>query len=62
MTYEGYLNGRHWWTTTVTGTPTFNFCFVSSAGTWDGTNRWYSANSTQIYVLPGSSNVAITRP
>ena len=62
MTYEGYLNGRHWWTTTVTGTPTFNFCFVSSAGTWDGANRWYSANSTQIYVLPGSSNVAITRP
>ena len=62
MTYEGYLNGRHWWKVTIAGTPTFNFCFVSNTGTWDGTNRWYSANSTQIYVLPGSTNVAITRP
>jgi hypothetical protein len=62
MAYEGFLNGRHWWTVTITGTPTFNFAFVSSAGAWDGTNRWYSANSTHVYVLPASSNVAITRP
>lgn len=62
MAYEGYLNGRHWWKVTVTGTPTFNFNFVSSAGVWDSPTRWYSANSTHIYVLPSSSNVAITRP
>ena len=62
MTYEGYIGGRHWWKVTITGTPTFNFCFVSGGGTWDGANRWYSANSTHIYVLPGSTNVAITRP
>lgn len=62
MAYEGYLNGRHWWRVTITGTPTFNFCFVSSDGVWDGTGRWYSANSTHVYVLPGSTDVAITRP
>lgn len=62
MTYEGYLNGRHWWKVTVAGIPTFNFNFVSSGGVWDSPTRWYSANSSQIYVLPGSTNVAITRP
>ncbi|QKE84418.1 family 14 glycosylhydrolase [Arthrobacter sp. NEB 688] len=62
MTYEGYLNGRHWWSTTVQGTPTFNFAFVSSGGAWDGATRWYPASSTHVYVLPGSTDVAITRP
>lgn len=62
MTYEGFLNGRHWWKATVTGTPTFNFAFVNGNGTWDGTTRWYSANSSHVYVLPNSTNVAITRP
>ena len=62
MTYEGYLNGRHWWKVTVAGIPTFNFNVVSSGGVWDSPTRWYSANSSQIYVLPGSTNVAITRP
>lgn len=62
MTYEGLINGKQWWKVTVQGIPTFNFCFVSSNGVWDGTNRWYSANSSQIYVLNNSTNVAITRP
>ncbi|MFQ6170443.1 family 14 glycosylhydrolase [Oryzobacter sp. R7] len=62
MTYEGYLNGRHWWTVTITPNPTFSFCFVSSGGVWDGANRWYPASSTHVYVLPSSTNVAITRP
>lgn len=62
MTYEGYLNGRHWWKVTISGIPTFNFNFVSSGGAWDSPTRWYSANSSQVYVLPGSTNVAITRP
>lgn len=62
MTYEGFLNGRHWWKVTITPNPTFTFCFVSSGGVWDGTNRSYTANSTHVYVLPNSTNVAITRP
>lgn len=62
MTYEGYLNGRHWWKVTITPNPTFSFCFVSSGGVWDGANRWYPASSTHVYVLPSSTNVAITRP
>lgn len=62
MTYEGYLNGRHWWKVTVANPPNFTFCFVNSSGTWDGTNRLFTKQGTQLYVLPYSSNVAVTRP
>jgi beta-amylase len=62
MAYEGYLNGRHWWTVTVDRPPSFQFAFVSASNVWDGTNRSYTKQSTQVYVLPGSSNVAVTRP
>lgn len=62
MTYEGYLNGRHWWKVTVATPPNFSFAFVNSHGTWDGTNRSFTKQGTHVYVLPYSSNVAITRP
>lgn len=62
MTYEGYLNGRHWWKVTVNQPPSFMFAFVSAGGVWDGTNRSFTKQSTHVYVLPGSSNVAVTRP
>lgn len=62
MTYEGYLNGRHWWKATVSGAQAFSFCFVNSSGTWDGTNRAFTKQGSHLYVLPYSTNVAVTRP
>ncbi|MGL4743697.1 MAG: family 14 glycosylhydrolase [Dermatophilaceae bacterium] len=62
MTYEGKLNGRHWWKVTINQPPNFQFAFVSASGAWDGTNRSYARQSTHVYVLPGTSNVAVTRP
>jgi len=62
MSYEGYFNGRHWWKVTVANPPNFTFCFLNSNGTWDGTNRVFNKQGTQLYVLPYSANVAVTRP
>jgi len=62
MTYEGYFNGRHWWKVTVANPPNFTFCFLNSNGTWDGANRVFNKQGTQLYVLPYSANVAVTRP
>jgi len=63
MSCEGYLNGRHWWTVTITGAPSsFWFCFVNSNGNWDGTNRQYTGQASTIDVLPHSSTVSTSRP
>lgn len=63
MNYEDYINGRHWWKLTISNAPSyFKFCFKNSSGNWDGTNRTYSNQANEIYVLPWNSTVYTTRP
>lgn len=63
MAYEGYINGRHWWTVSVTDAPaSFMFCFTNSNNNWDGGNRSYSAQGDEVYILPWDSSVYLSRP
>ena len=63
MQYEGYLNNAHWWQVTVNNVPSsFKFCFRNSHGIWDGVNRTYSGQGNNIYCVPYSPDVNISRP
>jgi hypothetical protein len=63
MTYEGFINNRHWWSVTLANAPSnFGFTFTNSNGNWDTADRTYTQQGSTIYVLPGSANVSTTRP
>lgn len=63
MTYEGFINGRHWWTVTLANAPSsFGFTFTNSNGNWNSPDRQYSNQASSIYVLPGSATVHTARP
>ncbi len=63
MSYEGYINGRHWWRASISNPPpTFTFCFTNSNGNWDGGNRAYNGQSDDIYVLSWNNQVYPYRP
>jgi hypothetical protein len=57
LTYEGFVNGRHWWKGTVTGAPVqFSFTFNNSYS-WEGgpgsfdRNYVRATNGNDIYLL-----------
>ncbi len=63
MTYEGFINGRHWWRVTLTNAPSsFGFTFTNSNGNWDTTDRSYTSQASTVYVLPGNATVYTARP
>jgi beta-amylase len=63
MQYEGFINGRHWWTITVQNAPSsFGFTFTNSNGNWDTADRFYSGQASTVYVLPGNATVFTSRP
>jgi hypothetical protein len=63
MTYEGFINGRHWWQVTLSNVPSsFGFTFTNSNGNWDTADRSYTGQASTIYVLPGSATVYTARP
>lgn len=63
MQYEGFINGRHWWTITVQNAPnSFGFTFTNSNGNWDTADRTYTRQASTVYVLPGNATVYTTRP
>lgn len=63
MNYEGYFNGKHWWKTTINNSDTdFMFCFKNSNNSWDGLNRSYFENGSDVFILPGDANVYNNRP
>lgn len=63
MTYEGFINNRHWWTVTLANVPsTFGFTFTNSNGNWDTADRVYTQQGSTIFVLPASATVYTTRP
>ncbi len=63
MTYEGLINGRHWWKVTLANAPSsFGFTFTNSNGNWNSPDRQYSNQASTIYVLPGSATVYTARP
>lgn len=63
MTYEGFINGRHWWKVTLANAPTsFGFTFTNSNGNWNAPDRQYANQASTIYVLPGSATIYTARP
>ena len=63
MAYEGFINGRHWWTVTLANAPSsFAFTFTNSNGNWDAPDRQFSAQASTVYALPGNGAVSTTRP
>lgn len=63
MTYEGFINGRHWWKVTLATAPTsFGFTFTNSNGNWNAPDRQYANQASTIYVLPGSATIYTARP
>ncbi len=63
MTYEGHLNGGHWWSVTMNKMPDhFKFVFVDNFNNWDGTNREYNKQGSHLYAVPGSATVTTSRP
>jgi len=63
MTYEGRHNGSHWWSITMSRMPDrFKFCFVDDENHWDGLNREYTMQGSDVFAIAGSSNVSTSRP
>lgn len=63
MTYEGFINGRHWWKVTLATAPTsFGFTFTNSNGNWNAPDRQYANQASTIYVLPNSATIYTARP
>ncbi len=63
MSYEGYINDAHWWILTLKNAPSgFDFCFVNSNNNWDGTNRAYTSQASEVYTIPYTSDVYTYRP
>lgn len=69
MSYEGFLNGRHWWRGNVPNIPdSFDFTFHNTNGSWEGSpgqyDRTYSRSShgNEIFVLPKNKSVFTSRP
>lgn len=63
MTYEGFINGRHWWQITLPNAPSsFGFTFTNSNGNWNAPDRQYANQASTIYVLPNSATIYTTRP
>lgn len=63
MTYEGFINGRHWWQVTLPNAPSsFGFTFTNSNGNWDTADRAYTGQASTVYVLPGNATVFTSRP
>ncbi len=63
MQYEGHYNGGHWWKVTLNDVPThFMFCFKNSNGNWDGTNRSFDNQASDVYVVQGNPTVYTYRP
>lgn len=63
MSYEGYINGGHWWVVTIPDAPSsFKFCFTNSNGNWDGVNRQYAEQADEIYSVYNDSTVYTSRP
>jgi len=63
MTYEGFINGRHWWKVTLSNAPSsFGFTFTNSNGNWNAPDRQYANQASTIYVLPNSATIYTARP
>jgi hypothetical protein len=63
MEYEGFFNDRHWWIVTIENAPaSFKFCFNNSNNNWDGTNRSFDGQVSNIYTLPFQGEVLDFRP
>lgn len=63
MTYEGFINGRHWWKVTLSTAPSsFGFTFTNSNGNWNAPDRQYANQASTIYVLPNSATIYTARP
>ena len=63
MTYEGEYNDGNWWSVTMNNMPEqFKFCFVDKDNNWDGENREYKRQGSNIYTEPHSSRVVMSRP
>ncbi|MDA3809391.1 MAG: alpha-amylase family glycosyl hydrolase [Spirochaetaceae bacterium] len=63
MTYDGLYDSSNWWTITIPDAPDlFSFCFTNSNGTWDGINRLYNLQSSEIYIKPNDSTIYTIRP
>jgi hypothetical protein len=63
MSYEGEFNGKHWWSVTISDAPShFKFCFFNDNNNWDGGNRSYDAQGSDIYINAWDNTVYTTRP
>jgi hypothetical protein len=63
MEYEGFFNDRHWWIVTIENAPaSFKFCFNNSNNNWDGINRSFDGQVSNIYTLPFQGEVLDFRP
>ena len=62
MDFEGSFNGGYWWKVTISNAPAdFMLCFNNSNGNWDGVDRHYTDQGSDIYVVKGDSSIYTTR-
>lgn len=62
MEYEGLIDGSHWWITTISNPPDhFMFCFNNSNNNWDGGNRSYDNQGSDIYIKANDNTIYTTR-
>jgi len=62
MEYEKLENGIHWWVATIPNAPThFMFCFNNSNNNWDGGNRSYDSQASEIFIKAWDNTVYTSR-
>lgn len=63
MHYEGPFNGKHWWKILLPNTPcAFKFCFKNRNNNWDGGNRSFTNQASDIFTKAWDNTVYTARP